>query len=105
MPAQTGKQLRQMSGAISHEEEVKQMNLWRNCTIAAIPLCIGVAIWDLSQAHEHGHDGPQGVPTRMRSKELDRHGRLISAGAQEKLKNRSPCKAEQKIGTGMRSRL
>jgi len=58
-----------MSGAISHEEEVKQMNLWRNCTIAAIPLCIGVAIYDLSQAHEHGHEGPQYPYMHIRTKD------------------------------------
>ena len=36
---------------------------------AAIPLCIGVAIWDLSQAHEHGHDGPQYPYMHIRTKD------------------------------------
>lgn len=34
-PSQLGKQIRKMSGgAVSHEEEVKQMGFWKNVTFA-----------------------------------------------------------------------
>ena len=32
--AAAASQVRRMSSGVSHEEEVKQMNLWRNVTIA-----------------------------------------------------------------------
>ena len=41
------------------------VRLWH----AAIPLCIGVAVWDLSQAHEHGHEGPQYPYMHIRTKD------------------------------------
>ena len=41
------------------------VSLWH----AAIPLCIGVAIYDLSQAHEHGHEGPQYPYMHIRTKD------------------------------------
>ena len=36
---------------------------------AAIPLCIGVAIYDLSNAHEHEHEGPQYPYMHIRTKD------------------------------------
>lgn len=33
-PVQVGQQIRKMSGAVSHEEEVKQMEFWKKVTIA-----------------------------------------------------------------------
>lgn len=36
---------------------------------AAIPLCIGMAIWDLSHAHEHAHEGPQYPYMHIRTKD------------------------------------
>ncbi|CAL8462790.1 g2323 [Coccomyxa elongata] len=57
-------------GAVSHEEEVKQMGFWKNVTFAAIPLCIGVAIWDLSHAHAHDHEQIQYPYMHIRSKDF-----------------------------------
>ena len=37
---------------------------------AAIPLCIGVAIYDLSNAHAHEHEGPQYPYMHIRTKGL-----------------------------------
>lgn len=58
-----------MSGA-SIEEEVKEMNKWKIVTLAAIPACVALALWDLSAPAEHAHERPAYPYLRIRNKEF-----------------------------------
>ena len=40
------------------------------CARAAIPVCIAMAAWDLSHAHEHHYEGPVYSYMHIRSKEF-----------------------------------
>ncbi|KAK9809440.1 hypothetical protein WJX73_007653 [Symbiochloris irregularis] len=60
--------VRRMSGGLSHQEEVAQMNKWRIVTIAAVPVCFAMAVWDLSQGEHEEHEKPDYSYLNIRSK-------------------------------------
>jgi len=59
-----------MSSGHSLEENIKEMNKWKYVTFAAVPVCIGIAIYDLSGEHEHPHEEPKYSYMNIKSKEF-----------------------------------